>query len=288
MTKLLPITKNKSKMKFDITSNSKNNSFELLDPDLIKDTSKKIIKNTYHKINNTKNKETDDWQLIKSKRNPKKIKQNEADTGTGTGTGTDTGIGTKHEHDYEHGLDTEPDNLLQPVNNENLDIGKDLKFKHSYKIWVHNDSSDWSINGFDGDFFIIDSVSTFLQFFNNFHKFDLNIYSFYIMKSLDNNTFIEPTWEHIYNRNGGTCSLRIDIIHGLGLLAQLCLLMVNECLIPDMSLINGISINKKTNWALIKIWTKDKETDIHKLLPQVIISSYPNICIKSKINSPEY
>lgn len=176
----------------------------------------------------------------------------------------------------------------EPIIDENTDIGKNLKFKYQHKVWVHGDAQDWSIESFDNNFFIIDSVSSFLQFFNNFHKFDLNTYSFYIMRPTEDGSFIEPTWEHYMNRNGGTCSLRIDIIHGIELFQQLCILIVNESLIPDMSLLNGISISKKTNWALIKLWLKDQYVDISKMLPYAIINSYPSLCIKTKANVPEY
>lgn len=169
-----------------------------------------------------------------------------------------------------------------------VDNGSSLHFKRRYKIWVHDSGQNWNIDGFDNDFFIIDSVASFLQFFNNFYKFDLNTYSFYIMKELDDGSFIEPIWEHELNRNGSTCSLRIDMIHSLELLEQLCLLMANECLIPDMDLINGISIGKKTNGALIKIWVRDKDVDISKMLPYAIINSYPSLCVRSKANVPEY
>lgn len=191
---------------------------------------------------------------------------------------------------YEHNNHkTQPNEINENIIiDENTDVGKNLKFKNPHKIWVHGDDQDWSIKSFDDDFFTIDSVSSFLQFFNNFHKFDLNIYNFFIMRHSDDGTFIEPTWEHKLNRNGCTCSLRIDVSHGIELLQQLCILMVNECLIPDMSLVNGISISKKTNWVLIKIWIKDKNVDISKMLPYAIINSYPSLCVKSKINTPEY
>lgn len=182
----------------------------------------------------------------------------------------------------------EPDEDLIEAD-ETGDNGSELKFKHKWKVWVHlNDSAKWDKPSFDADFFIIDSVGSFLQFFNNFYKFNLKMYSFYIMKSLDDGSYVVPTWEDPLNRNGGTCSLRIDMIHGIELMPLLCILIFNECLIPDMTQINGISFNTKTNWALIKLWTKDKDVDITKMLPDAIINSYPSLCIKHKANTPEY
>jgi len=173
--------------------------------------------------------------------------------------------------------------------NKNLDKGTELKFKHSWKIYVHKaESNDWSIESFDKDFYTIDSVSTFLQFFNNFYKFNSKMHNFFIMKSQDDGTFIEPTWEHKENRNGGICSIRIDSLHGVELMQQLCMLMMNECLIPNMNIINGISYGVKTNWALIKIWTNDKVEDISKLLPNAVVGTYCNINVRYRLNVPEY
>ncbi|AYV81754.1 MAG: translation initiation factor 4E [Harvfovirus sp.] len=181
-----------------------------------------------------------------------------------------------------------PDDEVVEID-ESVDNGTELKFKHKWKVWVHlNDSTKWDRPSFDEDFFIIDSVGSFLQFFNNFYKFNLKMYSFYIMKSLDDGSYVVPTWEDPLNRNGGTCSLRIDMIHGIELMPLLCILIFNECLIPDMTQINGISFNTKTNWALIKLWTRDKDVDITKMLPDAIINSYPSLCIKNKANTPEY
>jgi len=186
-------------------------------------------------------------------------------------------------------VEDKQDTINVPAEHTEIDFGENLKFKHSYKIWVHlNDSQKWDITSFDGDFFIIDSVATFAQFFNNFYKFNLKTYSFYVMRSLDDGTYVEPTWEHQLNRNGGICSLRIDTMHSIELMQQLCMLMCNECLIPDMSLINGISFSTKNNWGLIKIWVRDKNVDISKLLPYAIVNSYPSLCIKYKMNVPEH
>lgn len=171
----------------------------------------------------------------------------------------------------------------------NGDRGYALKFKHKWRIYVHKaESNDWAIGSFDHDFYTIDSIGTYLQFFNNFYKFNSKQHNFFIMKSQDDGSFIEPTWEHEQNRNGGICSLRIDSLHGVELMQQLCLLMMNESLIPNMELINGISYGVKTNWALIKIWTNNKVEDISKMLPNAIIGQYNNLNMRYKHNVPEY
>ena len=167
--------------------------------------------------------------------------------------------------------------------------GLHLKFKNKWKIFVHKaESVDWSIDSFEGDYYIVDSVGSFMIFFNNFYKLNSKQYNFFIMKSQPDNTFVEPTWEHEQNRGGGICSIRIDSLHGVELMQQLCLLMMNNLLIPNMDIINGISYGVKTNWALIKIWTNDKVEDISKLLPASVVGGYNNINIRYKQNVPEY
>ena len=165
--------------------------------------------------------------------------------------------------------------------------GLHLKLRHSWKVYVHHAESDiWSIESFDNDFFIIDSVGTCLQFIENFSKFDTKRYNFFIMRSLNDGTFIEPTWEHSVNRNGGICSIRIDALHGIELFHQLVLLMVNESLVPAIDVVTGISFGIKTNWALIKVWSSGE--DVSKLLPSSIVGGYNNVNIRFKPNIPEY
>ena len=187
------------------------------------------------------------------------------------------------------------DHILKPIcedlvnDNTNIDHGYELKFKHSWRVYVHQaESNDWSVKSFDDNFYVIDSIGTFLQFFNNFYKFNTKHFNFFIMKSLDDLTWVEPTWEHEQNRNGGTCSIRIDSLHGVELMQQLCLLIMNESMIQNSELINGISYGVKTNWALIKIWTNNKVEDIVKILPNTVIGQYTNLNIRFKMNIPEY
>lgn len=142
-------------------------------------------------------------------------------------------------------IDEQPKKIYSDSERGNL-----IKFKNSWKIFVHlaDKNSDWSVESFDHEFFIIDSVGTFLNFFNNFYKFDCKKFSFFIMKNY-NDSYIDPIWEHPKNRNGGICSIRIDSLYGVELMQQFCFLMMNECLIQNMDIINGISYSVKTNWA---------------------------------------
>ena len=177
------------------------------------------------------------------------------------------------------------------LNTENYlsenDIGNNILFKNKWKIYVHKtESNDWSYDSFDKDFFTIDSISSFLQFHSNFHKLDSRNYTFFIMKSQDDD-FIHPTWEHEKNRNGGTCSLRVEQQHGCEIMQQLCFLLVNGSLTNNSEIINGISYVTKTNWAVIKIWTSTTD-NITSSLPSSLFNSYSNLNIRFKPNEPEY
>ena len=160
--------------------------------------------------------------------------------------------------------------------------GSDLLFKRSYKILVHaNDNKDWSIKGYDSNFYTINSVSSYLQFFNNIHKFNLQTNTFFILRELGNGQFVEPMWEHEMNRNGCICSLSIEAQYGLELLEQICMLLVNECLLPDMDILNLVSFSRKNNWTLIKLWSSKKNIDLGKLLPCNVINTYLALSIKT-------
>ena len=173
-------------------------------------------------------------------------------------------------------VEQEPEQDLVPVSMK--DTGMQLKFNTSYRIWVHKETDSWGIHTFDKNFFTLDSISSFLVFFGNFHKFNLNDYSFHMIKNREDAS--EPTGEQMVN--GSMCSLRIEAIYGIDLIKQIAVLLVNDCLLPDMSIINEISINKIINWILIKIWVTDKTIDVSKLIPSSITNAYPSLGIKSK------
>jgi hypothetical protein len=161
----------------------------------------------------------------------------------------------------------------------------DLPFKNTFKIWVHGEIKNrTTIAESDGNFYTIRDIGSYLMFFNNIHKFNLQSYTFFISKSLMDGTYVEPLWEHPLNRDGLTCSLRIEMIYGMELLQQLCYLYVNESLVSDMRLINILSFNRVNNWMLIKFWSSYKNLDFKKLLPYNIISAYPTLCVKTTEN----
>jgi len=182
------------------------------------------------------------------------------------------------------------DNLEQTENiindlhlTENLGNGDDISLIHEYVLWVHSvNDNDWSINGYK-QLYTIKNVSNFWKLFNNLHKLNFKNNNFYLMKPN-----IEPIWEDENNRHGGICSLRIELDHALKVYELLCIFMVCEKLVVNMDDINGISITPKNNWAIIKIWNKDKTNKIDRLLNKAILDKYKNVSIQYKQTQPEY
>ncbi len=97
-----------------------------------------------------------------------------------------------------------------------------------------------------------------------------------------------PTWEHSTNRNGGTCSIRIDVSQSIDIIEQLAILLVNESLTEEINDINGISFAAKGNWSVSKIWNRDNKNNISNQMPSYLRKIYPSISIKYKENIPEY
>lgn len=160
---------------------------------------------------------------------------------------------------------------------------KNYKFQNNWYVWVHEvDSKDWSIKSYK-IIHVIESIYDFWQFFNNIGKLNQWKYNFFIMKANSH-----PTWEHSSNRNGGTCSIRIDISQSIDIIEQLAILLVNESLTEEINDINGISFAAKGNWCVIKIWNHNNKNNISNQIPSYLRKIYPSISIKYKENIPEY
>ncbi len=185
----------------------------------------------------------------------------------------------------------EDKNNLENSDNTNVDLqnleintsGNDIPLLHNYVLWVHSiNDNDWSINGYKR-LYIIKNVSDFWKLFNNIHKLNFRNNNFYFMKPN-----VQPIWEDESNRHGGICSLRIELDHALKVYELLCIFLACEKLVGDISDINGISITPKNNWAIIKIWNKDKNKKISELLHKSILDKYKHVSIQYKPTQPEY
>jgi hypothetical protein len=171
---------------------------------------------------------------------------------------------------------------LNPVV-KNQEIGDKIELSSTYVLWCHDIyNKDWSLSGYT-KLCTISTVSEFWQFFNNMDKIGYKVNNFFLMKD-----GTDPTWEHVNNRDGGICSFRTEIDSSLNIYQDLCVRMVCDILTLNMADINGISFSPKNNWAIIKIWNKDKHNDLSKTLDPVILDTYKDASIKYKENEPEY
>ena len=176
-----------------------------------------------------------------------------------------------------------PDPLITNQIDTPLPPSIDINLTHKYIMWVHSiHENDWSISGYK-QICAITNVSDFWRLFNNLSKLNYKNNNFYLMKPN-----VDPIWEHDSNRYGGICSLRIEMDYALKVYELLCIFLMCEKLVTDMADINGISITPKNNWAILKIWNKDKNNKIDKLLHKSILDKYKNVSIQYKQNQPEY
>jgi hypothetical protein len=142
--------------------------------------------------------------------------------------------------------------------------GKNKYLNSPWTVWVHrnDDMEDWSDKSFK-DIHVIDSISTFWEFFNNFHKINK-----------EDNQY----------RKGGTCSLKIDCYDrnnkfdiGCEFMMCFCLLIMNESLMQDNNEINGVSYSIRHRSIYIKIWTRDFNYNIEDKIPKNLLTKFNNV-----------
>lgn len=165
------------------------------------------------------------------------------------------------------------------VNDRDENEGKNNYLNSQWTVWVHrNDCNDWSIASYQ-NIFLIDSIASFWEFFNNFYLLNKEDNQYFIMRNK-----IKPKWEDNNNRNGGICSLKMDCYDrnskfdiGCEIMVILCILIMNETFIQENTEINGISYSVKLRSIYIKIWTKDYKNDIKDKLPKNLMNKFNNV-----------
>ncbi len=169
------------------------------------------------------------------------------------------------------------------IGHNKVDIGLDFKLPYKYVLWYHDIyDNNWSIESYH-KMCEITNASEFWKLFNNFEKIGFYNRQFFLMK--DN---IQPIWEHESNRHGGVFSFKIDTPSSYKVWEDLNMTMVCDKLSSDCSDINGLSINPRNNWAIIKIWNRDSKKDFENILANDVKSKYSYLSMKYKANSPEY
>jgi hypothetical protein len=161
----------------------------------------------------------------------------------------------------------------------NGDDDKTHYLNSQWTVWVHrNDCEAWTVESYK-NIYLIDSIESFWEFFNVFHKINKEENQYFIMRNK-----IKPIWEDNNNRHGGICSLKINcydkngkIDVGSELMTCLCILIMNETFIKENNEINGISYAVKNKSIYIKIWTKDLKNDIEEKLPKNLMIKFNNV-----------
>jgi hypothetical protein len=165
--------------------------------------------------------------------------------------------------------------------------GRNVLLGDTFNLWIHdvNNIKNWDINSYTNltKKEPFNTVSDYWKFANNFHKLGIRFNHFFFMRN-----DVEPTWEHVENRNGGVCSFKIELDKSSNVFTDLCNKMVCGELVEDPHDINGISLSPKNNWTIIKIWNKDKKNDLSKTLCKEIIEKYSELGIRYKVHTPEF
>ena len=165
------------------------------------------------------------------------------------------------------------------------DIGEvnEITLPNKYVLWNHDlINKKWTIESYN-KMCVIATVSDFWKVFNNFKQLGYKSNNFFLMRE-----DTEPTWEHVNNRNGGTCSFRTSMDDAVAVYEDLCSRMMCSVLNNNMTDITGISFCPRNNWAIIKIWNKDSKNDLTQTLDAELIRKYKDLSIKYKSNEPEY
>lgn len=258
----------------DEDSSNFDNQNKFINTNINDDKKSKIIVNN-NNINNSSDIQSDDWINETKKKKKNKLKKEEIKL-------------TKEEIILDNNKKEEEiklDNNIEFKSNNINEIDKpsDYKFQNKWYVWTHDvDSKNWSAESYKLKY-TINNIQSFWEFFNVLSKLNQWKFNFFIMK--DNS---HPTWEHSTNRNGGICSLRIDISQSIDIIEQLGLLLVSESLTEKIDDINGLSFVAKGNWCVLKIWNKNNSNNISNQMPQYLKKIYPALTIKYKENIPEY
>lgn len=158
-----------------------------------------------------------------------------------------------------------------------------MELSSKYTIWTHDTTNkNWAINTYSR-IMTFNTVQDFWSVINNLDKLFWQSNNIFIMK---NN--IEPTWETIDNRNGGTCSIKVADSSALSVFEELITRIVTDDKMVKDNDITGISISPKSSAFVIKIWNGDIKYDLSKIMDLSYLKQYGNLEVIYKHNAPEY
>lgn len=253
----------------------------------IEQNNNKHMASTISHLNDELDQDNGEWKSVtKNKKKTNKVKNNIKPSNYSNLVNTKTPYTNQlnNKNEEVHNDINNNEQIEDIINRDNNEKEmKELKFQNKWYIWIHEvDSKDWDLKSYK-IVHTIENLWDFWQFYNHTYLLNQWKYNFFVMKSNSH-----PTWEHSTNRNGGTCSIRIDISQSIEIIEQLSILLVNESLTDEINDINGISFAAKGNWCVIKIWNRDYKNNISNQIPSYLRKIYPAISIKYKDNIPEY
>lgn len=180
-------------------------------------------------------------------------------------------------------IEKEKEQLSVPIETSiRIGDGSQFKLHTEWNVWVHDlDVTDWFIENYT-NIFTIKTLADFWAIFNNFEKLCYRNYHFFFMRK-----GINPTWEDDSNCNGGICSIKEDINKSNILIRDLCMYAMNEILVPDNMDVTGIVFSPKNNWAIIKIWNKNRRNNTSELMSATLKHKYEDLSIKFRNCVPE-
>jgi hypothetical protein len=173
--------------------------------------------------------------------------------------------------------------IVDTIVKANTRNGSDIMLADNYTLWYHSlTDKNWNIDSFK-KMCTITNVSEFWRMINNFDKIGHRTRNLFLMKG-----DIYPMWEHPDNRNGGICSFRIELHNSLEIYENLCSHMVLGSLSDIPSDINGISFCPKGHTVFVKIWNRDRNNNLTKLMNKSILDKYCSLSVLYTPNKPEF
>jgi hypothetical protein len=148
-----------------------------------------------------------------------------------------------------------------------------------WQVWVRPiNSNDWSINAYTRLMKLL-SMKDFWGFINNIDVIGKQQHDIFIMKEN-----ILPMWEDNHNKNGCIYSL-CDNLHNFNeIFEKIFILSTEKSLIHKDKWLNGLSIQSKNDWFILKLWIS-KEISEQYIITDFIKSLSKTMTIKCKNNT---
>ena len=131
------------------------------------------------------------------------------------------------------------------------------KLQNKWTLWAHlPHDTDWSINSYKL-ISTFGSVEEAIVLFETIPDIMVTNCMLFLMKDK-----INPTWEDIHNRKGGSFSYKVTNKNVCEVWKDLTYVLVGETIstnLPFVNSVTGITISPKKNFCIVKIWLSSCE-----------------------------